>query len=277
LEDNDKLIYQNRDSIANSRFRSSNPIIILIHGFIQNYTSEFPVYEKDAYLHAGYGSTTNIIAVDWGKLSGTIDFKNLTSDIASYPSYVKAASNVYIVARRIQEFLVFLKENGDSFDPAKIHIVGQSLGAHISGMVGLYFRQATNTSIGRITGTDPASPSFQNLPIDSRLDATDATFVDIVHTNQGEFGYVGTLGDADFFINGGGPIQPDCLAVQNVTDVVCSHNIAPRFYSLSISDKTIKACTLALRILCDADDEIVFGEHCPLSARGSYFLSLRID
>jgi len=39
---------------------------------------------------------------------------------------------------------------------------------------------------------------------------TDAYFVDVVHTNAGEFGYFGSLGHVDFKVNGGGILQPGC-------------------------------------------------------------------
>ena len=60
------------------------------------------------------------------------------------------------------------------------------------------------------SGTDPAGPLFQTVPINQRLDKTDASFVVIVHVNQGEFGFLGRLGHADFYVNGGGPIQSEC-------------------------------------------------------------------
>lgn len=37
--------------------------------------------------------------------------------------------------------------------------------------------------LGRITGLDPAEPFFQYMPASVRLDPTDATFVDVIHTD----------------------------------------------------------------------------------------------
>lgn len=42
--------------------------------------------------------------------------------------------------------------------------------------------------VARITGLDPALPLFEGLPIDQRLDASDAEFVDVIHTDAGIFG-----------------------------------------------------------------------------------------
>lgn len=44
----------------------------------------------------------------------------------------------------------------------------------------------------------------------SRLTASDADFVDVIHTDGHVAGYPWRMGHADFFPNGGGPYQPGC-------------------------------------------------------------------
>lgn len=44
-----------------------------------------------------------------------------------------------------------------------------------------------------------------------RLSYNDAKFVDVIHTDGGIFGYPWALGHADFFPNGGTPLQPGCV------------------------------------------------------------------
>lgn len=44
----------------------------------------------------------------------------------------------------------------------------------------------------------------------SRLSASDAKFVDVIHTDGGVLGYPWPLGHADFFPNRGIPLQPGC-------------------------------------------------------------------
>lgn len=60
-------------------------------------------------------------------------------------------------------------------------------------------------------GLDPAKPLFTNLPLNLRLDSTDAEFVDVIHTDAGIFGFPVSIGHADFYPNGGISPQPGCL------------------------------------------------------------------
>ena len=58
---------------------------------------------------------------------------------------------------------------------------------------------------------DPAGPFFTIVRSDYRLDASDARYVDVVHTNAG-LGQLGTnrrAGHTDFYPNGG-TSQPGC-------------------------------------------------------------------
>lgn len=53
---------------------------------------------------------------------------------------------------------------------------------------------------------------------DTRLDVTDAEFVDIIHTNggsliDGDAGFIEPLGHVDFYVNGGEK-QPGCPAFE---------------------------------------------------------------
>lgn len=50
---------------------------------------------------------------------------------------------------------------------------------------------------------------YENNQPEDRLNATDAMFVDVIHTNGDKNGIFKSLGDIDFFPNGG-KHQPNC-------------------------------------------------------------------
>ena len=56
---------------------------------------------------------------------------------------------------------------------------------------------------------DPAGPKFTNEEKDFRLDESDASYVDVIHTNAGFLGTNQRVGDIDFYPNGGSH-QPGC-------------------------------------------------------------------
>ncbi len=64
-------------------------------------------------------------------------------------------------------------------------------------------------------GLDPAGPGFNAQPAQARLDASDAHFVDVIHTDVSNgwywfnMGLWHPVGDVDFYPNVGGH-QPGC-------------------------------------------------------------------
>lgn len=65
--------------------------------------------------------------------------------------------------------------------------------------------------ISAIPGLDPALPLFSPGSDTERLSSSDAGFVDVIHTDGGILGYPWPLGHADFYPNGGIPLQPGCI------------------------------------------------------------------
>lgn len=57
---------------------------------------------------------------------------------------------------------------------------------------------------------DPALPLFITAAAADKLDATDAQFVDVIHSNAFVQGQIERCGTVDFYINGG-IIQPGCF------------------------------------------------------------------
>ncbi|KAK1168103.1 lipase member H-A-like [Acipenser oxyrinchus oxyrinchus] len=132
----------------------------------------------------------NVIVVDWNRGAATI-------------IYPKAAENTKRVAQILTSFIKQMIEMGSSL--SSFHLIGISLGAHISGFVG----NMLGGKIGRITGLDPAGPMFTGKPPAERLDPTDAEFVDVLHTDIDALGFREPLGHIDFYANGGTD-QPGC-------------------------------------------------------------------
>ncbi|XP_023213256.1 pancreatic lipase-related protein 2-like, partial [Centruroides sculpturatus] len=88
---------------------------------------------------------------------------------STFASYAQAAANIRVVGAEI----AFLMERLQLVKGAKLetfHLIGHSFGAHACGYAGL----------------DPAGAYFRNVSRKVRLDASDAMFVDVIHTNVAE-------------------------------------------------------------------------------------------
>lgn len=60
------------------------------------------------------------------------------------------------------------------------------------------------------TALDPAKPIFEIKDDTERLDASDAEFVQVIHTASGFLSFLEPVGHADFYPNGGKAPQPPC-------------------------------------------------------------------
>lgn len=93
-----------------------------------------------------------------------------------------------------------------------MHMIGHSLGSHLSGYAGYTLQKQFNLLLGRITALDPAEPLFTDTDILVRLDRNDAKFVDVVHTDtlpltRGGLGMPTAIGHVDFYPNGGNMVN----------------------------------------------------------------------
>ncbi len=200
----------------------------IIHGFLHNANKKWVLDIKDAMLRV---ENLNVITVDWSKGNG-------------FP-YDQATANSQIVGAEIAKLIntMISTKNAKAVD---FHLIGHSLGSHISGYAG-----SRVPGLGRITGLDPAGPSYEFTPPIVRLDPTDAVFVDTIHSDGSAnlklgLGLMQPLGHADFYPNGG-KNQPGCggtsdkllgaifnLATFNVEgaedSLSCSHSAAYHFF-----------------------------------------------
>ncbi|XP_075163761.1 pancreatic lipase-related protein 2 isoform X2 [Haematobia irritans] len=194
-----------------SSLRSKSNIKVIVHGFTGHrfHYSIKPLGQ--AYLALGMD---NIFLVDW-KDAASLDYYSSRKAVGS-------------VGKHLGRMLFKFFRNNE-IDPAEVHIIGHSLGAHIAGNIGSYF----NGTLGRITGLDPALPLFWPSSSDG-LQSNAATFVDVIHTDYPVFGDMTPRGTADFYPNYGYAPQRGCESVNLITANSCSHNRAVILYAESI-------------------------------------------
>uniref|UniRef100_A0A8C6SVZ6 Lipase, member Ia n=1 Tax=Neogobius melanostomus TaxID=47308 RepID=A0A8C6SVZ6_9GOBI len=169
------LLMSHTDLSATPQFNASRPTTFIIHGFRPTGSPQ-----RDM----------NVIVVDWNRGAANVN-------------YFKAKENTIKAGENLTAFVEVMQNSGASL--SSIHLIGISLGAHVSGFIGAHF----NASIGRITALDAAGPLFTGTSPEHRLDPTDAQFVDVLHTDIDALGFREALGHIDFYANGGTD-QPGC-------------------------------------------------------------------
>ncbi|KAI4503412.1 hypothetical protein M0802_001634 [Mischocyttarus mexicanus] len=262
-ENGTELIINDTVGLLNSDFKPSRKTKFITHGWKSSSTSSGFINLKEAYLqHDDY----NIILVDWEPL-------------AASTFYLGPAHNTVRVGKDAANFIDFLVSETD-LKAEDVHFLGHSLGAHVAGNAG---SAITSGKLGRITGFDPALPGFQLLASDdTRLDSTDAIFVDVIHSCGGILGHLQPLGNVDFYPNGGTAVQPGCCCIAEVLES-CSHGRSYVYFTESINSKTgfpAVKCENWDRYVsgnCKDSETILMGEYVDKSASGSYFLRTRSE
>ncbi|KAK0162496.1 hypothetical protein PV327_006269 [Microctonus hyperodae] len=212
-EPNESYILRPNDdsTLLKSPFNPEHKTFIFIHGFKEHANSKSARTIKNALLQS---NDCNVIIVNWGNLSKA-------------PDYCKVISRMPVTGTYVAQMIKWL-ESTFSISRTTFHVIGFSLGAHVSGLAGeaLARNDTNNIKIGRITGLDPAGPAFDTS---NGLDRTDATFVDIIHTNTIKYGIKKPIGHVDFYVNYGYR-QPGCFFHK----VGCSHRRAWKIFAESI-------------------------------------------
>ncbi|CAG5028026.1 unnamed protein product [Parnassius apollo] len=239
--------------IKPSMFDITKQTKVIIHGFRDSSHSSVSQDLAEAYNEK---NIFNVLLVDAEEMMNK--------------GYVLSVHNARLIGKRLANLLANLENFGANAED--FHLIGISLGAHIAGWTGKYFRQYKRNSIGRITGLDPAGPCFSYAYADQRLDKTDARYVDVVHSNRLVQGIIEPLGHADFYINGGGPMQPGCMVPS------CSHLRAANIYAESIK---VPKSFVGIRCrswkhfeenACEDKDYAVLGYGSSTATRGFYYL-----
>uniref|UniRef100_A0A8C4JV52 Triacylglycerol lipase n=1 Tax=Dromaius novaehollandiae TaxID=8790 RepID=A0A8C4JV52_DRONO len=235
---NTNFLLYTRDNIMRYQISATNPSTIK--------ASNFQIHRKTRFIIHGYLAAADISWItDMCRLMFHVEDVNcILTDWRGGSSglYTEAVNNVRIVGAEGKD--LFLTDKDYGYPPAKIHLIGHSLGAHAAGEAG-----RRKPGIGRITGLDPAGPLFQYTPTMVRLDPSDAKFVDIIHTHAGhllfDFGILQTCGHLDFYPNGGKKM-PGCEELQIsgnygftkyhvvIISIGCGHKRSLQYYAESI-------------------------------------------
>ncbi|XP_047735755.1 pancreatic lipase-related protein 2 isoform X2 [Hyalella azteca] len=215
------LDLNNKTALNNASMNLYGKVYILVHGWHFGSSSSENWTERLTSELMSADSSNDVVEVKWTK--GARGF------------YPQAVANVRVVARQLAFFINSLQVvqniSGHSF-----HLIGHSLGAHVCGIAGTFLQQRYGITIERITGLDPAQPGFKTEESLTRLDQSDASFVDVIHTDTDNYygipinlGMKDPIGHLDFYPNGGGP-QPGCLGERPG----CSHSRAHELFIESV-------------------------------------------
>jgi len=157
----------------------------------------------------------------------SVDYETLVRWPCYYPW---AVNNAPIVSECLAQMINNLISAGIS-RREDIHLIGFRLGAQVAGMVANYVSQP----LARITGLDPAGPGFMmQTSLQQKLDASDADFVDIIHTDPFFFSMLPPMGHADFYPNLDQLNQRGCSYISNWRFYNCNHYRAAVYYGESI-------------------------------------------
>ncbi|XP_017859308.1 PREDICTED: phospholipase A1 [Drosophila arizonae] len=202
-----ELDFGNERKWRHAGFNSSLPTRLIVHGWMSQSRGSFNRDVKNAYLkHGDY----NVIVTDWSASSANIN----------YFSVVKLIEEMG--AQLVQFTRELHRQLHARYDD--IYLIGHSLGAQIAGAAGKYLKPEQYNTIFAL---DPAGPKFRHRSAQFRIDASDAKYVESIHTS-GNFGFLKPTGSATFYPNYG-------LYQRNCFYLGCSHIRAYQMFAESIN------------------------------------------
>ncbi|XP_052860285.1 pancreatic triacylglycerol lipase-like [Anopheles cruzii] len=240
------------DSVHRANINPSAMIYVITHGFLESGKARW--IEKLLNLLLDRDRDATVMVVDWGK--------------GSNPPYNQACANIRLVGVIAAHVIHMIYEELPLPNLDRVHMIGHSLGAHLSGYTGQALREKYRLRLGRITGLDPAELAFTETDELVRLDPSDAQFVDTIHSDATPFvpkiglGLYEPIGHLDFYPNGGYN-QPGCRRefwkrpnTRFVSDMFqffsCSHSRAYMYFIESIT-------TPLVTVSCDSYESYLAG------------------
>ncbi|KAL7011739.1 hypothetical protein ACKWTF_014420 [Chironomus riparius] len=227
-------------TITSLKINKDHKIYFIAHGFLELGNAKWLINMMNEILN--YDNQATVIIVDWRG--------------GSAPPYYQAVANIRVVGAVVAHVImgIALELEMDNLD--KFHLIGHSLGSHVSGYAGYFTQRDFGMKVGRITGLDPAKPYFEFTHPIVRLDLSDAQFVDILHTDSAtfqekSFGLKQQIGHVDFYPNGGRD-QPVCRG--QYFDGTCNHKNAVELFTESINTK----CPF-MAISCESYEDFLKG------------------
>uniref|UniRef100_A0A8C2P205 triacylglycerol lipase n=1 Tax=Capra hircus TaxID=9925 RepID=A0A8C2P205_CAPHI len=122
------------DTLQQCGFNSSLPLVMIVHGWLVDGILEDWIWEMVAALKSQLAQPVNVGLAEWVTLA--------------HNHYTTAVRNTRLVGQEIAALLQWLQESVQ-FSPSHVHLIGYSLGAHVSGFAGSYMSR--KHKIGRIT------------------------------------------------------------------------------------------------------------------------------
>jgi len=202
-ENGDKayVLNANAISLSKSPFNGEKKTVFLVHGWTHSSNQS---WIRSSVHQILINEDVNVISVDWTSGAGL--------------PYLRALTNTQVVGAEISNLITFLTSK-TNLTLSDIHLIGHDLGAHVASYAGHRL-----PGLGRITGLDPASIYFEGGDPETYLDASDALFVDIIHSDQSfrrhlGLGFQFNTGHVDILVNNGQQ-QPGCT--DNINKLVRS-------------------------------------------------------
>lgn len=134
------------ESLYNSQFNRQHPTKIVVHGFGGGRNLSPSTDMRDAYFSTG---NYNIIIVDYGTL-------------VREPCLKQMQWAPRFCAKCIAQLINYLARHPRGLKADSLHLIGYSVGAHISGLVANFLDPEEDGKIGRITGRKRRAPNTQS-------------------------------------------------------------------------------------------------------------------